>query len=158
MRHSPIWLVCLSLQGCGEDCPGYPVEVRSYVGPDIVGTAVTCEGDELEFWSPCVNPDFSGLITAPNEECSAARLSLGGPSLAGRNLTIYMKGSTVLDGANVVVADSCDNEPCPPAELVPVLSGYIAAQEFSAAGRNRGEFELAFEEGTISGTYDTGPP
>ena len=50
----------------------------------------------------------------------------------------------------------CGGEPC---EQVPVpVEGFVAVQELSTTGRNRGAFELGFAGGVISGTYDATVP
>ena len=157
MRAALAAAAALALPACDPDCPGDPLEVRPFTGENVDGTSVTCDGERTARWFACTDNQASILLSPPPAGCdSAVRIRLGRGVLAGEMPVLWLEGEDALVSARIQVELACDEECAtpPPPHLI---AGHVSAQDFSATGRNRGRFEIQFEGGSISGTYDVDP-
>ena len=157
-RLRAVLCLCLGLAfwGCGDSCPADWIEIRPFSGPSIDGTSIECEGEGVATWPACVYTTCSRPFLAPPDlpQCGDVEVALGSYRFLSQNVTISLWGQGTLDMAAALSIANTDDQDAPRPVPSPVLDGHISVQEFSRDGRNRGSFELVFEEGTISGTYD----
>lgn len=152
-----IFCVAVASAACGEECPVGAIEVRLFSGTSVESTQITCAGDGVRNWPACYYTTNSQAVRAGTEwtlGCGEVGIALGGYIPMADNVQILLTGDEAVEEAAALSIAFSDQEGSPPPVPARVLDGYVAIQQYSHDGRNRGRFEIVFEEGTISGTYD----
>jgi hypothetical protein len=141
-------LVALLTAGCqkGDPCPSAVLEVRAFEGDPVTETSVTCTEALIS-----VCPE--GPQTFGDQACGARVIRMGENPLGGLFYSIYVSD----DGteARAQRESLCDDDGCDTDTAAP-SAGWVMFEELEQ--RAAGRFELEFDDGVVSGAFDSTAP
>jgi hypothetical protein len=146
-----VLLVSTGLAGCEKNtCPSFEMEVRAFEGEPVEETTMTCTGG-LVATCPEGPQTFGGAVGA---ECGDTRvIRMGANFLGGLFYSIYANESGT--EARAQMEGGCDDDGCTTETKAPI-AGWVMFEELEE--RVAGRYEMEFDNGVISGDFDTLQP